>query len=300
MRAAINRLQGRFIDSESTMSKINASAIVCVAFAGAAMLATASPALAAKCNPPGGFSAFITEFKKEAVAKGISRKGLAALDGLTVDDKVLAADRRQHVFKQSFEQFSGRMISQDRMKKGTFQLLKNASLISRIEDRFGVPGAVIVAIWGLETDFGVNQGKMSVVRSTATLAFDCRRSDKFQDELMNALRILDRGDLTNAEMRGDWAGEIGQTQFLPSSYMKYAVSYSGRGKPDLISNKSDVLASTANYLAQHGWQRGKGWSPGEPNFEVIKTWNKAEVYAKTIALFAVKLDRASNSRAKAQ
>jgi lytic murein transglycosylase len=272
------------------MLKINASAIVCVAFAGAAMLATASPALAAKCNPPGGFSAFITEFKKEAVAKGISRKGLAALDGLTVDDKVLAADRRQHVFKQSFEQFSGRMISQDRMKKGTFQLLKNASLISRIEDRFGVPGAVIVAIWGLETDFGVNQGKMSVVRSTATLAFDCRRSEKFQDELMNALRILDRGDLTNAEMRGDWAGEIGQTQFLPSSYMKYAVDFDGNRHADLVRSTADVLASTANYLKGHGWQRGKGWSPGEPNFEVIKAWNKAEVYARTIALFASKLD----------
>jgi membrane-bound lytic murein transglycosylase B len=299
MRAAINRLQGRFIVNESTMSKVNASAIVCAAFAGA-MFASASPALAAKCNPAGGFSAFITEFKKEAAANGISKKALAALDGVTVDDKVLAADRRQHVFKQSFEQFSGRMISQDRLKKGTFQLLKNASLINRIEERFGVPGAVVVAIWGLETDFGVNQGKMSVVRSTATLAFDCRRSEKFQDELMNALRILDRGDLTNAEMRGDWAGEIGQTQFLPSSYMKYAVDFDGNRHADLVRSVPDVLASTANYLKGHGWQRGKGWSPGEPNFEVIKTWNKAEVYAKTIALFAVKLDRASNSRAKAQ
>jgi len=300
MRAAINRLQGRFIDTESTMSKINASAIVCAAVAGAAMFASASPAWAAKCNPPGGFSAFISEFRKEAAAKGISKNALAALDGLTVDDKVLAADRRQHVFKQSFEEFSGRMISQDRMKKGTFQLLKNASLINRIEERFGVPGAVVVAIWGLETDFGVNQGKMSVVRSTATLAFDCRRSEKFQGELMDALRIIDRGDLTNAEMRGDWAGEIGQTQFLPSSYMKYAVDFDGNRHADLVRSTADVLASTANYLKGHGWQRGKGWSPGEPNFEVIKTWNKAEVYAKTIAAFAVKLDRASNSRAKAQ
>lgn len=282
------------------MSKINASIIVRVAVAGAAMIAAASPALAAKCSPPGGFSAFITEMKKEASAQGISRKGLAALDGLTVDDKVLAADRRQHVFKQSFEQFSGRMISQDRLKKGSFQMLKNASLLNRIEQRFGVPGAVVVAIWGLETDFGINQGKMSVVRSTATLAFDCRRSEKFQGELLDALRIIDKGHLTMDEMRGDWAGEIGQTQFLPSSYVKYAVDFDGNGHADLIRSAPDVLASTANYLKGHGWQRGKGWNPGEPNFEVIKQWNKAEVYAKTIALFAVKLDSSNPSKAKAR
>ena len=282
------------------MSKINASIVVRVAVAGAAMIAAASPAFAAKCSPPGGFSAFLSEMKKEASAQGISRKGLAALDGLTVDDKVLAADRRQHVFKQSFEQFSGRMISQDRLKKGSFQMLKNASLLNRIEQRFGVPGAVVVAIWGLETDFGINQGKLSVVRSTATLAFDCRRSEKFQGELLDALRIIDKGHLTMDEMRGDWAGEIGQTQFLPSSYVKYAVDFDGNGHADLIRSAPDVLASTANYLKGHGWQRGKGWNPGEPNFEVIKQWNKAEVYAKTIALFAVKLDSGNPSKAKAR
>jgi membrane-bound lytic murein transglycosylase B len=139
---------------------------------------------------------------------------------------------------------------------------------------------------------------MSVVRSVATLAYDCRRTDKFQAELMDAMRIVDRGDMAAADMRGDWAGEIGQTQFLPSSYMKYAVSYSGRGKPNLISNKADVLASTANYLAQKGWQRGRGWGPGEPNFEVIKEWNKADVYARTIALFGQKLQGQSSQAAE--
>jgi membrane-bound lytic murein transglycosylase B len=148
---------------------------------------------------------------------------------------------------------------------------------------------VIVAIWGLETDYGTNLGKMSVVRSVATLAYDCRRTDKFQGELLDALRIIDRGDMASADMRGDWAGEIGQTQFLPSSYVKYAVSYSGRGKPDLIHNKSDVLASTANYLAQKGWQRGQGYGPNDPNFAAIKEWNKADVYARTIALFGQRL-----------
>jgi membrane-bound lytic murein transglycosylase B len=148
----------------------------------------------------------------------------------------------------------------------------------------------VVAIWGLETDYGVNQGKMSVVRSVATLAYDCRRSDKFQAELIDALRIVDRGDMASADMRGDWAGEIGQTQFLPSSYVKFAVTVDGRKHADLVRNADDVLASTANYLKSHGWQRGQGWDEGQPNFTVIQEWNKAEVYAKTIALFADKLD----------
>ena len=203
---------------------------------------------------------------------------------------MLAADRRQGVFKQSFEQFSARMIGHDRLVKGGKLMTQHAATLKRIEQKYGVPGAVVVAIWGLETDYGVNQGKLSVVRSVATLAYDCRRSDKFQAELSDALRIIDRGDMASADMRGDWAGEIGQTQFLPSSYVKYAVNFDGHRHADLIRSADDVLASTANYLKQHGWQRGQGRDQGQPNFAVIQEWNKAEVYARTIALFADKLD----------
>ena len=203
---------------------------------------------------------------------------------------MLAADRRQGVFRQSFAQFSSRMISRDRLTKGARLMQQHAGTLRRIEQRFGVPGAVVVAIWGLETDYGVNQGRLPVVRSVATLAYDCRRTDKFQAELIDALRIIDRGDMTAAELRGDWAGEIGQTQFLPSSYVKYAVNFDGRGHADLIRSAPDALASTANYLKSHGWQRGQGWNQGQPNFAAIQEWNKAEVYAKTIALFAEKLD----------
>ncbi len=278
------------------MSKVNAA--ICAAFAGGLLMSSA-PALAAQCNPQGGFAAFIAEFKKEAAQKGISPRGLAALDGVTLDQGVLAADRRQGVFKQSFEQFSGRMISRDRLVKGARLMQQYGPQLKRIEDKYGVPGAVLVAIWGLETDYGVNQGKLNVVRSVATLAYDCRRTDKFQAELTDALRIVDRGDLASADMRGDWAGEIGQTQFLPSSYAKYAVSFDGRGKPNLIRSAPDVLASTANYLKSHGWQRGQGWGPGEPNFAAIKEWNSAEVYAKTIALFADKLGGSRDTKAEA-
>ncbi len=261
-----------------------------LAAATAAVLSlAASPALAAQCNPPGGFPAFIAAFKKEAAAQGISRRGLAALDGVTLDPAVLAADRRQHVFKQTFEQFSARMISHDRLVKGARHMQHYAAVLRRMEQRFGVPAAIVIAIWGLETDYGVNQGKLSVVRSAATLAYDCRRSEKFQGELADALRIIDRGDMTSAEMRGQWAGEIGQTQFLPSSYYQYAVDFDGDGRRDLVRSAPDVLASTANYLKAKGWQAGAGWGPGEPNFAVIKEWNHADVYARTIALFAEKL-----------
>jgi lytic murein transglycosylase len=258
----------------------------------AAVLASvvAAPALAATCDPPGGFSAFIAEFKKEAAASGISARGLRALDGVAFDPSVLAADKRQGVFKLSFEEFSARMISRDRMTKGLRAMQAHAAMLRRIEQQFGVPGSILVAIWGLETDFGTQLGKREVIRSVATLAFDCRRTEMFQAQLADALRIVDRGDLTPHDMRGDWAGDFGQTQFLPSSYYKFSVDFDGDGRRDLMHSVPDALASTANYLKSHGWQRGQRWGEGTANFEAIRGWNKAMVYAKTIAAFAERLE----------
>jgi lytic murein transglycosylase len=238
----------------------------------------------------GDFDTWLSEFRREAAAQGISGRAItASLDGVTPDPAVLSRDRRQGVFTQTFEQFSGRMISPDRMRKGAAHLSRQAALFERIERQFGVPGPILVAIWGLETDFGVNQGKFSIVRSVATLAHDCRRPDKFRAELFDALRIVDRGDMAPAELRGDWAGEIGQTQFLPSSYLKYGVDFDGNGKRDLIHSSADALASTANYLKGYGWRRGEPWGEGTANFSVILEWNKAKVYAKTIAAYADRL-----------
>lgn len=251
------------------------------------------PAFAATCNPPGGFAAFMTEFKREAASKGVGQRGLAALNGVTVDESVLAADKRQGVFKQTFEEFSARMINRDRMTKGLRLMQQYAPVLRKVEAQYGVPGPVIVAIWGLETDFGVSVGKKDVIRSVATLAFDCRRTDMFQAQLTDALRIVDRGDLTPAEMRGDWAGDFGQTQFLPSAYYQYAVDFDGDRRRDLVHSVPDVLASTANYLKGHGWQAGQRWNEGDANFEAIRGWNKAMVYAKTIAAFAERLEGGS-------
>jgi lytic murein transglycosylase len=258
----------------------------------AVSLICALPALAqaVQCQPPGGFDAWLASFKQEAAAKGISPRGIAALNGVTFDPSIVAHDRGQRVFSQSFEEFSGRMVP-PRLTKGANMLRQYAGTLTRIEQQFGVPGAVLVAIWGLETDFGANVGKFPTIRALASLAYDCRRSDMFQAELLDALRIVERGDLSPAEMHGAWAGEIGQTQFMPSSYLKYAIDYDGNGRRDLIRSPLDVLASTANYLRDYGWQRGQPWGPGSANFNVLLQWNKSQVYSRTVGYFAERLDQ---------
>jgi lytic murein transglycosylase len=257
----------------------------------AALSLPGASALAASCGT-GSFDAWLTSFKSEAAAKGIAQAAItAALNGVTLDQSVLAQDRSQKVFNQSFEEFSGRMVP-PRLTRGSNMMKQYGSALSRIEQAYGVPGEVLVAIWGLETDFGVNTGKFQTIRSLATLAYDCRRADEFRSELLDALRIIERGDLSPQEMRGAWAGELGQTQFMPSSWIKYAVDFDGNGRRDLLHSAIDVLASTANYLASYGWQRGKDWQPGSANFAVLQQWNKSEVYARTIAYFATQLSHA--------
>ena len=253
-------------------------------------LAAAAGAKAATCNDPAGFEHWLGVIRQEAAAKGISQQAIATgLQGVSFDPSIIRHDRGQRFFKQSFEQFSAKMVPAYRVQKGTAYLRQYAGLLSRIESQFGVPGAVIIAIWGLESDFGGQRGNLPVMRSLVTLAFDCRRTELFTGHLFDALRVIQRGDIALSDMRGAWAGEMGQTQFMASNYYNYAVDFDGDGRRDLIRSVPDVLASTANYLKGHGWQRGAGWNPGQPNFAAIKEWNKSDVYARTIAYFAGRL-----------
>jgi lytic murein transglycosylase len=258
--------------------------LLCLAVGIAAGAAQAAPCT----NDGAGFGPWLEDIRKDAAAQGISRGAIAGLDGLTYDPKVIRADRNQTHFKQSFEQFSGRMIP-PRMGRARSMLSQHAGTLSRVEQQFGVPAEVVVAIWGLETDFGAVRGNSSTLRSLATLAHDCRRSDFFTGQLIDALRIIDRGDLSAAQMRGGLHGELGQTQFLPSSYIAFAVDFDGNGRRDLLGGTADVLASTANYLRGHGWRPGQPWTEGTANFNVLLTWNKAQVYTKTVAEFARRL-----------
>ncbi|MCH9808326.1 MAG: lytic murein transglycosylase [Alphaproteobacteria bacterium] len=260
-----------------------------------AMMVLAVPAAqAASCGKSGaGFSAWLKDFRAEARAKGISNKTLnRALKGVSYDRKVIRRDRSQRSFKLSFKQFYKRRVGSYLMKRARSKLKKHGKLLRRIEKRYGVPPEILVSIWGLETNFGRDgSGKYSIIQAIATLSYDCRRSKFFKRHLHAAMRIVQRGDMTPKQMRGGWAGEIGQVQFLPGSYDKYAVDYDGNGRRDLRRSVPDILASTANYLRAHGWKRGAKWSPGTRNYRAIKEWNRADVYARTISVMARKLVR---------
>src|ERR1700691_2034066 len=245
---------------------------------GAASAAT--PALAARCG--GDFNSFVARMSAEAESAGISQGVIAsALGGVTEDMSVLNFDRRQrYTFNKSFEQYVSTRVGSGRINTGRAMLQRNAALLSRIEARFGVPRQILVAIWGLETDFGHgDMGKLPVIRTLTTRASDSRRTELFQGELLAALKIVQRGALPLRDLIGAYAGEIGQTQFLPSSYIKYGVDFDGDGHVDLRHSVPDVLASTANLLKTNGWQAGVAFTAGTPNFDVaMREWNHSEVY----------------------
>jgi lytic murein transglycosylase len=267
------------------------SGLVTAALAAGIAAALTAPADAARCGRgPDGFDGWLQGFKQEAAQAGVSRSVIEnALDNASYDENVISHDRGQRAFSQSFSTFASRHITAYGLKKGRTLLRRYAEPLQEIEQRYGVPAPVLVSIWGLETGFGSTTGKFDTLSALATLAYDCRRTAKFHEELLAALKIIQRGDLTPDQMRGAWAGEIGQTQFMPTSYLKYATSIDGRDSGDLIHSAEDALASTANYLHAKGWRRGAGWDEGEPNFPVLLEWNAATVYSKTIALFADKL-----------
>jgi lytic murein transglycosylase len=246
-------------------------------------------AQAADCgDSAAGFNDWLTSFKQVAVRNGISQQVVdSALNGVAFDPSVAAHDRGQN-FGSNFAAFSARHVTPARVKKGKTMMLAYAEPLERIEQRFGVPGPVIVAIWGLETDYGAGLGGYSMFSALATLAYDCRRAQIYRAELIDALMLVQRG-LLRPSQKGAWAGEIGQTQFMPSAYLKYAVNAHGGSGGDLISSPADALASTANFLRSKGWSPGAGWDEGQPNFNVLLQWNSAPVYAKTVALFADQL-----------
>ena len=251
----------------------------------------AAPAGAAPCG--GDFNAFLAAMGREAAAAGVSRAVVdGAFAGLTPDGAVLAFDRRQRgmFHSKSFEEYSSTRVVPARLNRARQLMQRHAALLARIERQFGVPGTLLMAIWTLESDNGSgDMGRLPVIRTIATLAHDCRRSELFQTELIAALQILQRGDLPQRELIGAYAGEIGQTQFLPSSYIKYGVDYDGDGRVDLRHSVPDVLASTANLLKTNGWQAGAPFREGTANFEVMREWNRSVVYRKTMVLFAERL-----------
>ncbi len=261
----------------------------CIAMVWLSLLISPS-AQAAQCG--GDFRVFIGAISGEAVKAGVAPAIVdRALKRVSPDRTVLAFDRRQQaVFDKSFKSYAAIAVTPKRVERGRQLLRKNAALLSRIERDFGVPASILVAIWGLETHYGTRDlGTLPVIRTLATLAHDCRRTDLFQSELLAALQILQRGDLSLDDMIGGQAGEMGQTQFLPSSYLKYGVDYDKDGRVDLRRSAPDVLASTANFLKANGWRKGEAFGEGTANFEVMRNWNQALLYRKAIVLLAERM-----------
>jgi membrane-bound lytic murein transglycosylase B len=251
------------------------AAVVIVATLGA-------EANAAQCgNGPGGFEAWKQQFSGEASAKGIGATAIAALMQTHYASATIAADRSQHSFGLSLEQFMAKRGASTIVARGRSLKQSQAALFASIQQRYGVPPGPLIAIWGMETGFGSQRGNQNMLSSIATLAYDCRRPEFFTEQLYAALKLVDRGALSGST-RGSMHGEVGQTQFMPKNILAY-----GTGNLDVAGN---ALSSTANFLRAHGWRAGAGYQPGEPNFAAIEAWNAAQVYQKAIAIMGRQID----------
>ena len=238
----------------------------------------------ASCHNGMSFDRFLSDLKQQAIAAGVSQRAIAeASPYLVYDQGIVNRDRGQRVFGQVFTEFAGRMAATYRMQQGQARIRTYAAAFARAEKEYGVPPAVIAAFWGLESDFGANMGNLPTLRSLVSLAYDCRRSQMFADETIAALKIIDRDDLTPEEMVGSWAGELGQTQFLPTHYFNYAVDYDGDGRRNLLRSPDDVIGSTANYIASGlKWRRGEPWLQevrvgASTNFASNFPWDQADL-----------------------
>lgn len=221
-----------------------------------ALTLAASPALAQQCG--GDFSTWRAQIAQEAQAAGVGQRGLAALQNASVDQRVLQRDRAQGVFTQSFTEFAGRMISQNRLDHGANHLRRHADLFAKAERDYGVPGPVIAAFWALETDFGAVQGDFNTLNALVTLGHDCRRPELFRPQVVPMLQLIDSGALP-ADTQGAWAGEIGQTQMLPSDILRLGVDGDGDGRVDMRSSVPDVILTTGRKIQSRGWRAGEPW-----------------------------------------
>ena len=247
-------------------------------------------ASAAQCgSTAAGFEAWKRQFADEARGKGISASTVAALMATTYATATIVADRGQRSFRLSLDQFLAKRGGSAIVARGRSLKQSNAALFASIQQRYGVPPGPLIAIWGMETAFGSQRGNQNTLSAVATLAYDCRRTAFFSEQLNATLTLIDRGILS-ASTRGSMHGEIGQTQFLPKSILNYGTG----GNLDTAAN---ALTSTANFLKSHGWRAGAGYQPGEANFGAIQAWNAASVYQRAIALIGRQIDGGESASA---
>jgi membrane-bound lytic murein transglycosylase B len=206
------------------------------------------------------FDQWVVDARAEALSKGISEATVnAAFQGLTPNQRVIELDRKQPEGTMTFARYRERIVNQTRIDKGREMFKKHADKLSRLEEIYGVQPQYVMALWGIETNFGGNTGGMDVIRSLSTLAWEGRRAEFFRGELMDALRIIDQGHISRDEMTGSWAGALGQVQFMPSSFKRLAIDGNNDGRKDIWNDLDDAFASAANYLVKNGWHAGERW-----------------------------------------
>lgn len=259
----------------------------------AALTTVATPTSEIRAAAPGGFkenprdcqntesfAKWLAGFKKSAAQDGISNRTIEkTLGGIDIDDSVIRRDRKQGFFAQSFLSFQKKLATDFRVTNGRKKIEDNRIAFERARKEFGVPAEVITGFWALESDFGKGMGKLPVMRSLVTLAYDCRRSEMFTEELKAALKIIDRGDLEPGEMIGSWAGELGQTQFLPTRYLEFAIDFDGDKHANLFSSDADIIGSTANYMKHLGWKADQPWIE-EVTLTAELPWQEADLAIK--------------------
>jgi len=259
-RASVGRLAPSIRIQLRALALIGALALI-------ALLAPWTPARAAPADP--GFRAFVASLWPQAHRMGVSRRIFeTAFAGVTPDPAVLAKTHRQAEFVKPIWDYLSAAVSKKRIATGRRKMAQSAGVLARVQRAYGVDPYIVLAVWGLETNFGANEGDTSVIRDLATLAYAHYRGEYFRRELLIALQILQQGHVSVAAMRGSWAGAMGQTQFMPSAFMRYAVDFDGGGRKNIWTDAPDALASTANFLARHGWVRGWTWG-----YEVIAPRN---------------------------
>jgi len=205
------------------------------------------------------FASFIKEIKKQAKKDGIAKKHLRALDGLTPDPEVKRLAARQPEYVKPIWAYLTHMVTDERLRLGRKQLKARETFLDGLEETYGVPRGILIAIWGVETNYGGNKGSFSVLRSLATLGYEGKRADFGRQQLLYALRILQSGDVALKDFKGSWAGAMGHTQFIPTTYADYAADGTGDGIKNIWTEPRDALASSAYYLKRMGWKRGLVW-----------------------------------------
>ncbi len=256
--------------------------LVMLFFVQQALLEGCTPSAIANHNGQ-AFTDWVANFRSEASSKGISEQTLnSAFTDIKPIDSVISLDRKQPENKIALEEYLAKTVTASRIKNGQAELATNSQLLDDVSKKYSVPANVIVALWGMETSYGENAGNFNIIPALATLAYDGRRSEFFRGELMNALKIMDTEKLSAEDFQGSWAGAFGQCQFMPSSFLKYAVDFDGDGKRDIWYTNADIFASIANYLHSEGWNANEGIEEDSNNFKVLLKWNRSRYFATAV------------------